>query len=254
MADALCSMLIARRPGDVEWRSKACFELTADVALPTDRSVKKSKSLQSKKPQRRDAERTKRKLLSAAAREFAAKGLEGARVDVIAARARVNKQLLYHYFKSKDGLFTATLERAYARIREREDSIDVNIQSPKEAMERLMGLFVDYFIEMPDEIAIIADENVHHARHVLKSEKIKKMGTKLVSLVETILTRGQEAGMFRKDVDAMRLIILMLGVGSIYASNHYTLSALYNRDLHSRAELKQWRAYVTDFVLGGLRP
>jgi hypothetical protein len=46
----------------------------------------------------------------------------------------------------------------------------------------------------------------------------------------------------------------MLGIGSIYASNHYTISALYNRDLRSRAELQQWRAYVTDFVLRGLRP
>ena len=59
----------------------------------------------------RDPEATKRRILSAALREFSAKGIAGARVDAIAARAKVNKRMLYYYFGSKDGLFREILRR-----------------------------------------------------------------------------------------------------------------------------------------------
>ncbi len=62
----------------------------------------------------RDPEGTRRKILAAALQEFSAKGIDGARVDAIAARARVNKQLLYYYFDSKDGLFRAVLRERLA--------------------------------------------------------------------------------------------------------------------------------------------
>ena len=65
------------------------------------------------KPQRRDPAATRRKLLTAARREFASSGLAGARVDEIAARAGVNKQLVYHYFGDKDALYLAVLEWVY---------------------------------------------------------------------------------------------------------------------------------------------
>ena len=53
----------------------------------------------------RDAERSKRCLLSAALDEFAAKGFAGARVQDIASRAGVNKQLISYYFGGKEGLY-----------------------------------------------------------------------------------------------------------------------------------------------------
>src|SRR2546427_2012489 len=53
----------------------------------------------------RDPERTREQILSAALQEFSAKGFAGARVDVIARRAAINKRMLYHYFGDKAGLF-----------------------------------------------------------------------------------------------------------------------------------------------------
>jgi AcrR family transcriptional regulator len=48
----------------------------------------------------RDAEATRQRLLDAAAEEFAARGIAGARVDRIAQAARSNKAQIYHYFGS----------------------------------------------------------------------------------------------------------------------------------------------------------
>ncbi len=55
----------------------------------------------------RDAEATKQRLIAAGRAEFAAHGMNGARVDRIAEAAQCNKAQIYHYFKSKAGLFEA---------------------------------------------------------------------------------------------------------------------------------------------------
>ena len=65
----------------------------------------------------RDAERTRREILEIATREFAESGYAGARVDEIAERTRTTKRMIYYYFGSKERLFVAVLERAYATIR-----------------------------------------------------------------------------------------------------------------------------------------
>jgi AcrR family transcriptional regulator len=59
----------------------------------------------------RDAQATRQRLLDAAAEEFAARGIAGARVDRIAQAARSNKAQIYHYFGSKDALFDAVFDR-----------------------------------------------------------------------------------------------------------------------------------------------
>ena len=52
--------------------------------------------------------------MSAALKEFAARGFAGARVDAIARRAAINKRMLYHYFGDKEGLFRAVLQNKIA--------------------------------------------------------------------------------------------------------------------------------------------
>ena len=57
---------------------------------------------------------SQQRILDAALSEFAAKGFAGARVDVIARRAGINKRMLYHYFGDKEGLFREVLRRKIA--------------------------------------------------------------------------------------------------------------------------------------------
>src|SRR5204863_3952029 len=62
-------------------------------------------------PGTRKPERSQERILAAAFHEFASKGFAGARVDRIAARAGINKRMLYHYFGNKEGLFREVLRR-----------------------------------------------------------------------------------------------------------------------------------------------
>ncbi len=64
---------------------------------------------------RRDPEGARRRILDSAAEHFSRHGPDGARVDAIAAAARVNKRMLYHYFGDKQALFRAVLDDRAAR-------------------------------------------------------------------------------------------------------------------------------------------
>ena len=64
---------------------------------------------------KRNPERTRERILSAALQEFAANGFAGARVDAIARRAAINKRMLYHYFGNKEHLFRQVLHRKITR-------------------------------------------------------------------------------------------------------------------------------------------
>ena len=62
------------------------------------------------------ADQTQKRILRAAVQEFSTHGLSGARTDRIAEAARVNKALLYYYFKSKQGLYAAAVEGVAGRV------------------------------------------------------------------------------------------------------------------------------------------
>src|SRR6201999_3280476 len=91
----------------------------------------------------RDRERTRAEILDVATAEFAEHGYSGARVDEIAERTRTTKRMLYYYFESKEGLYTAVLERAYAQIRAAEQTVDVEHLDPLAAIRRLAELTFD---------------------------------------------------------------------------------------------------------------
>lgn len=77
----------------------------------------KSKSTAVLTSSARNPDRTRHRILDAAFKEFSKRGLAGARVDVIAQRARINKRMLYHYFGDKHGLYSAVVrEKIIGRI------------------------------------------------------------------------------------------------------------------------------------------
>lgn len=82
-------------------------------------------------PPPRNPGRSRERILSAALKEFAAKGFAGARVDAIARRANINKRMLYHYFGDKEELFKAVLRR---KIGERKAWAEALSGDPEETL------------------------------------------------------------------------------------------------------------------------
>jgi TetR/AcrR family transcriptional regulator len=206
------------------------------------------------KPRRRDPAATRKKLLTAARREFAGSGLAGARVDEIATRAGVNKQLVYHYFGDKDALYLAVLEWVYEEIRAKERELNLDGLPPEQAIKKLIESSFDYLAAHPDFIVLLNDENRGGARHVRGSRKLEAMHSPLVSLVSTILSQGVKAGVFRKGINPVHLYISIAGLSYFYFSNTPTLSAIFGKDLSSQAARQARRKHVVDLVLHSLRP
>lgn len=205
-------------------------------------------------PQRRDPVATRKKLLTAARLEFARHGLAGARVDEIAERAAVNKQLVYHYFGDKDALYLAVLEWVYEDIREQERRLNLEGLPPDKAIRRLIEASFDHLAANPDFIVLLNDENRGGARHVRGSTRLEAMHSPLVKSVSHILHEGVRSGLFRKGIDPVQLYISIAGLSYFFFSNTPTLSAIFGKDLSSRAQRRARRRHVVDLVLQSLRP
>jgi TetR/AcrR family transcriptional regulator len=207
-----------------------------------------------KRPQRRNPEATRQKLLTAARREFADAGLAGARVDEIATRAGVNKQLVYHYFGDKDALYLAVLEWVYEEIRTQERNLNLTGLPPKQAIRKLIESSFDHLAAHPDFILLLNDENRGGARHVRGSRRLEAMHSPLVSMVSKILSEGVREGVFRKGINPVHLYISIAGLSYFFFSNTPTLSAIFGKDLASQAARRARRKHVVDLVLQALRP
>lgn len=211
--------------------------------------VATEKAVPSAKPRTRDAEATKARILDAAKREFAKNGLGGARVDVIAEKARANKRMIYHYFESKEGLFQTILENAYIDIRTAEQKLNLDHLPPKEALERLVRFTWDYYLKNPEFITLVNSENLHRAKHLKKSEIVKIYSRKFVSMVVTILDRGVAAGVFRPGVDPVQLNITIAAIGYYYLTNRFTGSIVFERDLMAKDALDERLRFNIDTIL-----
>lgn len=200
----------------------------------------------------RDPERTRARILEAAIGEFARYGLGGARVDRIATRAEANKRMLYYYFGSKERLFLAVLEDAYARIRTAERDLHLLELEPVEAIERLVAFTWNYYLEHPEFITLLNSENLHRGRHLEQSIEVRATNMPLVQTLREILRRGEACGLFRPGVDPVQLYVSIAALGYFYLSNQFTLSRVFGRNLAGRRARAERLAHMQAMVVGYL--
>ena len=182
----------------------------------------------------RDAEATKKRILTSAKKAFSKKGLGGARVDEIAENASANKRMIYHYFGNKEALFLKTLEDAYLDIRLAEQKLELETLPPKDALDKLVCFTWNYYIANPEFITLVNSENLHKAKHLKQSKIISDINQKFVSMVGKLLDRGVSDGVFRDDIDPVQLNITIVAIGYYYLTNRHTGSIVYQQNLSSK--------------------
>lgn len=200
----------------------------------------------------RDPDRTRLLLLQAACEEFAEKGIAGARVDVIARRAGINKQALYYHFGSKNNLFREALEDRFRRFRERERDLNVDAKPPEEALATLIGATFDDLRDSPDLVGMIIDENRQKGIH-LDHARMRAINRPLLDAIQAVLARGEQDGVFRAGIDAEQFYFSMMSLVGFTFSHRYTLSAVVGRDLGSEDAIGQRRAHIIDLLLAAAR-
>ncbi len=197
----------------------------------------------------RDSSATKARILSAAKVEFAKKGLGGARVDDIAARSKTNKRMMYHYFGNKEELFRITLEEAYADIRSAELRLELDKLDPIAALKANVAFVWQYYLDNPEFLTLVNSENLHEARHIKKSTRIRELSRPFVDRMQRLLERGAATGQFRENCDAVQLNITIAAVGYYYLTNRFTGSIVFERDLMTKKALAERLGHNTKTIL-----
>src|ERR1700709_427143 len=150
-------------------------------------------------------EKVREAILTAAVGEFFEHGFGGARVDAIARRAKTNKRYLYVYVGNKEAIWLAARQRVYATMRAGERELNLENLAPDEGMRKLIRFNFWFHVEHPEFIRMLNDENRQEARNLRRSTTAQKMYSPLLALIEGLLRRGEEAGLFRSKVDPVQL-------------------------------------------------
>ncbi len=201
---------------------------------------------------RRDAGRTQADILDVATREFADRGYSGARVDEIAARTRTTKRMIYYYFGGKEQLYLAVLERAYAEIRAAERTVDIEHLAPVAAIRRIAEVTFDHHEAHPTFIKLVGVENAQQARNMSEVARLVDLNSSAIGVLGDALSRGQRAGTFRDDVDALDVHMMISAFCFFRVANRHTFGALFGRDLLDPAARGHYRSMLADMVVGYL--
>ncbi|MDG4825244.1 TetR/AcrR family transcriptional regulator [Asanoa sp. WMMD1127] len=197
----------------------------------------------------RDSARTRAEILDVATAEFAARGYDGSRVDEIAALTRTTKRMIYYHFGGKKQLYIAVLERAYSRIRTAERGVDVDDLDPVDALRRVAGVTFDHHGAHPEFIRLVSIENIHNAEHVKELVEMVDLAGPVVSLLDGILRRGRAQGVFRADVDAIDVHMMISAFCVFRVANRHTFGTIFGRDLVDPARHDHYRAMCADMIV-----
>jgi AcrR family transcriptional regulator len=200
----------------------------------------------------RDAERTRADLIKVATAVFAEQGYSGARVDEIAERTRTTKRMIYYYFGGKEQLYLAVLENAYRGIREAEQRLKVDHSDPVHAIRALAELTFDHHIAHQDFIRLVSIENIHRGEFIARLESLRTLSRPAKSLLDQILGDGRAQGVFREDVDALDIHILISAYCVFQVANRYTFGYLFDIDFSEPGTQDHLRRMIGDIVVGWL--
>jgi AcrR family transcriptional regulator len=160
--------------------------------------------------------------------------------------------MIYYYFGGKEQLYIAVLENAYRGIREAERSIDVDHSDPVVAIRRLAELTFDHHVTHDAFIRLVAIENIHRGEFIRRIGSLRTLAAPAKTLLDEILERGRTAGVFRPDVDAIDVHLVISAYCVFQVANRYTFGYLFDVDFTEPEQRRHLRSVIGDVVVGWL--
>jgi TetR/AcrR family transcriptional regulator len=197
-------------------------------------------------------EESRAAILQAAAREFAAHGIDGARTDAIAREARVNKALLYYYFKDKETLYGEVLNNVFEGLRTViSKALELDLP-PRQRVLAYAGAHFDYVATHPTYPRLMQREIMrapHHSAHVEKVVRNYLIPT--FNQVGKLLAEGIAKGEFRK-VDPMQFVPSMVAVIIFHFTGASMMQKITGINPLTTERIAERRAAVLDFISAAL--
>jgi AcrR family transcriptional regulator len=200
-----------------------------------------------------DPERTRANILAVALREFAEKGLAGARIDEIAEATHTSKRMIYYYFGSKEGLYLAVLEESYREMRATEGELHLADLDPETALRRLVGFTFDHHLNNEDYIRIVMSENIQRGQFLAQSASIQDLNVPAISAIKQLYERGVAQGVFRPGLDPVDIHASISALSFFNVSNRHTFGLIFKQDTRSPAYTAHRRDSVVDMIVRYVR-
>jgi TetR/AcrR family transcriptional regulator len=192
-------------------------------------------------------------ILQAAVREFAHEGIAGARTDAIARAAKVNKALLYYYFRDKEALYGAVLDQVFGGLIACVGEVLSRDLPPREKIIAYAGAHFDYVASHPLYPRIVQGEMMGagrgRANHL--DRIVKKYFRPLFGRIAEVLKTGQAAGEFRR-VDPLHFVPSMIALIVFYFTSAPVMRVMTGKDPLSPERVAARRAAVLDFISNAL--
>jgi TetR/AcrR family transcriptional regulator len=198
-------------------------------------------------------EESRAAILQAAAREFAENGIAGARTDAIARAARVNKALLYYYFKDKETLYGAVLGHAFSGMKTTVFQVLDSPMPPRQKILAYVGAYFD-FIASNQIYPKLMQREMMRAREgdsVYIDRLIKTYFRPIYKRVGDLLRKGIAEGEFR-NVDPVHFVPSMIAITVFYFSSAPVMRRIVRFNPLAPERIAERRAAVLDFISAAL--
>ena len=194
------------------------------------------------------AQTSRDNILRAATKVFAKHGLAGGRIEQISTAAKSYDRMIYYYFGSKEALYIAVLEDTYRRFNQAEQALALDTRQPVQALSELIRFVWRYYQKNPEFITLLNTENLHRGKYIAKSERAREYSSPVIAITDSVLRSGAEQGLFRSDLNARDLYLMIASMAYFYLSNRFTLSSFLGENLEAPAALTHWEGFVVDAV------
>lgn len=198
-------------------------------------------------------EESRAAILRAAAQEFAEHGIAGARTDTIARQARVNKALIYYYFKDKKTLYGAVLDSAFSGLKSAVFRVLDSDLPPRDKLLAYVGAYFD-FVAANQEYPKLMQREMMQAREG-RSPYIEKVIENyfrpIYIRVGELLRRGIAEGEFRP-VDPAHFVPSMVAMIVFYFSSAPVMQRIVRFSPLAPERIAERRAAVLDFISAAL--
>jgi TetR/AcrR family transcriptional regulator len=192
-------------------------------------------------------------ILRAAAEEFAEHGIAGARTEAIAREARVNKALLYYYFKDKETLYGAVLDNAFSGLKATVFRVLDSDLPPREKIMKYVGTYFDFIASNQVYPKLMQREMMRaregHSPHIEKL--VKHYFQPIYARVGELLRKGIAEGEFRK-IDPAHFIPSMVAMIIFYFSSAPLMQKIVRFNPLAPQRIAERRTAVLDFVSAAL--
>jgi len=192
---------------------------------------------------------TRDNILSAATEVFTRYGYEGGSLEKISKSAKSVDRMVYYYFGSKEGLFIQVLENSYRRMNDAERKLKLDTSQPIDGLNRVIGFTLAYYRKNPEFITLLNLENLQRGKHIAKSERAREYSSPAIAIISELLQNGVAQKLFRKDVSARNVYLLIVATAYFYMANRFTLSSFLGENLQTAKAIQAWQSFISSTVM-----